>query len=66
MSQEKHPHRIPLPPVLLSIVPWLAMLAGAAIGLTITSSNVGLFVGAIAGFGGAALWTASRVRGDRR
>jgi hypothetical protein len=42
------------------------MLAGAAIGLMVTSSNVGLFVGAVAGFASAALWTASRVRSDRR
>lgn len=68
MSEDPHRERIPLPPILLSVVPLAAMAVGLAIAVWAFPGRGpwAAFVGAAVGFILPLPWIAMRVRRDDR
>ena len=62
MREMKH-EPIPLPPILLTVIPFLTMVAGGLIAILIVPMTLAAFIGAALGFAVPLVWLARRTRG---
>jgi len=62
MNEGKKHERIPLPPALLTTVPFFTMTLGVAVAFALFPSTVMMFVGAALGFIVPLAWLAKRTR----